>query len=387
MFSIHKLECETDLDDILSDQKWLDNFYLDKEFIPYDYSKKMSQKRKERIMSDVSADDNVDSNNRTSSIDSYNSRSSGKASIDRKDSHQYPEPNIDSYDLLGLDDEFEDTKDDMLQKDSFDNNKTFVYTAIEGIFSGKDLNKDDQLRVFELLHEDYIVKVVANYLSTIKSSRELPNSSLLRSLGEIIKYLLTVSIHDKQNDYSIISAVLGSSQFIFSFDPLTMKKILLTHWIKDHGVWQDISKWILWIYKDIEDKRQGQAERKNSAGKISDDSHDHNGKRKSSGWIKGFRKMITGRKDSSMETENNNITESTAFNVMSLFVYHFANFGVTREWGKKLIMYFSEKYSLDETRTHTLITEFESHQRRGEHVLNDREKLMVPLLKRSKRLK
>lgn len=41
--------------------------------------------------------------------------------------------------------------------------------------------------------------------------------------------------------------------------------------------------------------------------------------------------MITGRKDSSMETENNNITESTAFNVMSLFVYHFANFGVTRE--------------------------------------------------------
>ena len=52
----------------------------------------------------------------------------------------------------------------------------------------------------------------------------------------------------------------------------------------------------------------------------------------------------------------------------------------------KLILYFSEKYTLDKNRVHTLLSEYEAIQRRDGHILNEKEKIMIPILKRNERL-
>jgi len=80
--------------------------------------------------------------------------------------------------------------------------------------------------------------------------------TLLKQFSEIIKYLITVSVHDKQNDQEIILSILNSCQLIYAFsDEIVSKKSILTNHIKDHGVWQDTSKWTQWIMKVIENKR------------------------------------------------------------------------------------------------------------------------------------
>ena len=53
----------------------------------------------------------------------------------------------------------------------------------------------------------------------------------------------------------------------------------------------------------------------------------------------------------------------------------------------KLILYFSEKYLLDKNRVKTLLSEYEGIQRRDGHILNEKEKIMIPILKRNERLR
>lgn len=168
-----------------------------------------------------------------------------------------------------------------------------------------------------------------------------------------------------------------------------MKKVLLTHSIKEHGIWQDISKWILWVYKVIENRRQELVKNKskNSHRSSIDESYSPN-KKSTTQWIKGFTKYLIGKGPHSEDERfiSDDITKNIIFNVLSQFIYHFANFGVALEGGKKLILYFCDKYSMDKSRVHTLLTEYEAIQRKGGHILNEKEKLMVPMMKRNERL-
>ena len=166
-----------------------------------------------------------------------------------------------------------------------------------------------------------------------------------------------------------------------------MRKVLLTHSIREHGVWQDISKWILWIHKVFENRKQEFIKKKNNRKRNSIEDNDSPHKKSTSQWFKGITKYIT-RKNSTMDDKNlsDDVMKNIIFNILSQFIYYMANFGVALESGNKLILYFCELYTLDKTRVHTLLTEFEAIQRKGGHILSEKEKLMVPILKRNARL-
>lgn len=169
------------------------------EFIPYDYSQKLVSRKKE---SEDLSEDLIDFG-RKHSTDSSQTKPSGRRSTLGTDDGKNEDTN---YDLLFGTVSVDELKEDT---DVFNENKDFVYNAIDGLFNGTDLSNEDQLKVFELLHESYVSSIVAKYLHSFKSPRKLASMSVMKSLSEIIKYLITVSIHDKQNDFEIIHAVLG----------------------------------------------------------------------------------------------------------------------------------------------------------------------------------
>jgi hypothetical protein len=386
--SLQLLNPQTDIKIFIDENRSKHEFMTKKEFVSYDYSKKLIKNRQDRIFNTgiKEEDFGLFEIDRRESFESSNFMdSSGKSSQDQEG--QRRKSNLDTADLLGLGD-YEERKDEKQETDQFNDNKSFVYACIDGLFNGKELDNEAQLKVFELLHENYVGVVISNYLNLVKAPRKLKKMSILKSLCEIIKYLITVSIHDKQNDFEIIHAVLGCSQFIYAIDEKTMRKVLLTHSLKEHGIWQDISKWIIWIYKVIESKRQEFQEKKLMIQRQESEDSDSPQKKSTTQWIKGWTKMLIGKGGNSEDSLiSDDLTKNIIFNVLSQFIYHFANFGVSLEGGKKLILYFCEKYSLDKSRIHTVLSEFEAIQRRGGHILTEKEKLMIPMLKRNERLK
>lgn len=377
--SAHLINSQTDIKIFIDENRSKNEFFKKKEFVSYDYSRKIIKSRQERIKSDASLDDFLSFDSRKEAEIDVISLGSRK-SISKYEEESKSSPN--AFDLLGLND-FEEIKLEEQETRSFNDNKEYVKQSIEGLFGGKEIATEEQLKIFELLHETYITPVVSKCLLKINSPKKLANVSTLKSLSEIVKYLITVSIHDKQNDFEIIHVVMGCSQLIYAIDDVSMRKILLTHMIKDHGVWQDISKWILWIYKVIESRRQEFLTKK-LANSNNSDSNEY--AKKSTGWIKGISKMFIG-KAAADESISDDVTKNIIFNVLSQFIYNFANFGVSLEGGKKLILYFCEKYSLDKMRVHTVLSEFDAVTRRGGHILTEQEKMLVPMLKRNERLK
>ena len=49
---------------------------------------------------------------------------------------------------------------------------------------------------------------MAEFLFEINSPRPIADFEALRELAEVVKYLLTVAVHDKDNDFKLIYAIL-----------------------------------------------------------------------------------------------------------------------------------------------------------------------------------
>jgi hypothetical protein len=52
---------------------------------------------------------------------------------------------------------------------------------------------------------------VADFLKGINSPKNIENPVALKTLGELIKYLLTAFFHEKDENYKVIMAILHSS--------------------------------------------------------------------------------------------------------------------------------------------------------------------------------
>ncbi len=56
---------------------------------------------------------------------------------------------------------------------------------------------------------------MADFLKCINSPRHIENIESFRTLSEIIKYSLTAFIHEKDENYKIVYAVLHVSQLLY----------------------------------------------------------------------------------------------------------------------------------------------------------------------------
>ena len=89
--------------------------------------------------------------------------------------------------------------------------------------------------------------ILAEFLKSINSPRQIDNLDALRTLGEILKYSLTAFIHDRDENYKLINAILHSSQQVYNVKgselSIDKQKTFLTNLLNDHGVWQETQVW------------------------------------------------------------------------------------------------------------------------------------------------
>lgn len=76
---------------------------------------------------------------------------------------------------------------------------------------GDVITYDEKSRIISSLHNTKIRDCVADYFRSINSPRQVENMESLRTLGEILKYSLTAFIHDMDDNYKLVYAILHSS--------------------------------------------------------------------------------------------------------------------------------------------------------------------------------
>ena len=153
----------------------------------------------------------------------------------------------------------------------------------------------------------------------------------------------------------LIYSVLSVSQNLFSCqeEGETGKKTFLSGLVKEHRVWREEAHWKYWIERIIS-KKSNEAARRAEAEAATPRS----GKNLLS--FLGKKLMRKKSEDVSGGAKDRRTPKSVAFNFLSQFVYYLVNFGLAFETARDLILFFCEKYELEEEKTHLLLSELES---------------------------
>ena len=80
------------------------------------------------------------------------------------------------------------------------------------LIRGRDITFDQKSEIIQSLHQNKVREVVAEFLKGINSPKLIENGDALKTLGELIKYLLTAFVHEKDENYKVIYAILHASQ-------------------------------------------------------------------------------------------------------------------------------------------------------------------------------
>ena len=97
--------------------------------------------------------------------------------------------------------------------------------------------------MIQYMHNKELRAVLTEVLHEINSPKPLMVIECHKQLADIIKFILTLFVHEQSNDYRLLYSVLDSSHHIY-FLPSNRRKQFLYTLLEDHGIWHgDAHNW------------------------------------------------------------------------------------------------------------------------------------------------
>ena len=252
----------------------------------------------------------------------------------------------------------------------------------------------------DLLNNIHLKEVNYRISEELKSISNVKEYHVLKDLSEIVNYMITESINDKHNDFKIINNILNCSSSIYcrkSPEGVPQaRKIYLTDFLKPHAIWTETNRWKTWIYCVIEEKKKENIMKKKKNVvekfrklKVESEKEDPNAGIMTK-WISRVTKPLsTFELDNEKRKEIEDLEYSgldykthlnIIFNVLSSYLRHLSQYGVSLEVSKNIMLYFCERYELDKDRTQLILSELEStYVKEG---FSDHENMKISLRKR-----
>lgn len=129
------------------------------------------------------------------------------------------------------------------------------------VYESKPITMDEKGEIIGLLNDFRHRSALTGVLEEVMSPRPIENMDCLNLLSDLVRFILTLFVHEKDIDYQLLRAMLESSSYLYYISSVTKRKSLLTHFIMDHGIWADVQAWKQCIFINISDKMKESAER------------------------------------------------------------------------------------------------------------------------------
>lgn len=129
------------------------------------------------------------------------------------------------------------------------------------IYDSKPVTIDEKAELVALLNDSKLRFAITEVLQDIMAPRQIDDMDCLNLLSDLMRFILTLFVHESSIDYQLLRAMLESSSYLYHVSGLTKRKSLLTHFIMDHGIWADLNAWKECITINIKDKMDESTER------------------------------------------------------------------------------------------------------------------------------
>ena len=105
----------------------------------------------------------------------------------------------------------------------------------------KQIQLNEKAQVMNMMHDSKMRNVMTEILQEITSPKQVQNTEVLRLISDILRFILTLFVHEQDADYRLLAVILESSQQLFFIS--NKRKQNLTYYLLDHGIWQDTGAW------------------------------------------------------------------------------------------------------------------------------------------------
>ena len=92
------------------------------------------------------------------------------------------------------------------------------------------------------MHDYNMRCCLTDIISEINQPLHFENYECMKLLADILRFVMTLFVHEELTDYKLLYTVLDCCQMIY-FLAAKKRKVYLSALIYDHGIWSDMSNW------------------------------------------------------------------------------------------------------------------------------------------------
>lgn len=219
-------------------------------------------------------------------------------------------------------------------------------------------------RISELLHTPDGRGLFCDILES-RRALSLLTYSKATQLAALIKSFLTSMMIQGDNDSAVFCKIVVLAHVFYTEDELGKRKYL-THFLENHAIWQEQSRWIEAIEAATDTKIQLDMEYSKSLPK------------KKKGLLSIIKNI--GKAAFQKDADEERIGKLVAFMIMGQFNFHMIHLGLPQEISTNIVLTFCKKVELDQERTCNLLAELQANQK----INTKHDKYKISLLAREK---
>jgi len=216
--------------------------------------------------------------------------------------------------------------------------------AVFKLINGKVLSLAEKAMVIEQLHKPLGKHIFVNILIKIPYYTMMPYDSF-KVFGELINYLLSLFLKEKNSKVEELNAVLIVGKAVHT--QVDDKTVYLFSELAKHGIWQETEQWKQLILNSIETKV---AEAKDIVLKRKAGVKEEQKK----GLLDGFKKLFSSDIVEAHDKEMEKVLLATVGQVLTQYVFFFANLRVSFDKAKELLEHFGRKYNINLTKIYEM---------------------------------
>jgi len=103
------------------------------------------------------------------------------------------------------------------------------------------IHLNDKAQIIQMMHDTKMRMFMTEILSEITAPKRIENIDCLRLIADILRFVLTLFVHEEGCDYRLLSVILDVSQYLYFVS--NRRKQYLSYYLVDHGIWSDSGSW------------------------------------------------------------------------------------------------------------------------------------------------
>ena len=122
--------------------------------------------------------------------------------------------------------------------------KDTLVCQMTGLFNSIPIKIEEKGFLIQLMHNFQMRETLTDILNDFNHPQVvLKGYECMKLIADILRFVLTLFVHEQQIDFRLLYAILDVSQNVY-FVGKKKRKIFLSTLLYDHGIWSDMRNWL-----------------------------------------------------------------------------------------------------------------------------------------------